>query len=125
MPRNFTLGKHFIFEASHQLPNSPCYGKCSNLHGHRYELEVAICGPINSDGWVCNFTEIKEIVKTNIIDKLDHSHLNNFFEIPTAEYIADWIYQTLETLFRQKPYKLKKIKLYETENSYVEIQATA
>lgn len=119
-----TIGKHFIFEASHQLPQEECYGKCSNVHGHRYELIVEITGKINSKGWICNFTEIKQIVNKCVIDKFDHNHLNNFFTIPTAENIALWIVKTLQDKFKDKPYSLNQVKLYETENSYALIECS-
>ncbi len=117
------LGKHFTFEASHQLPDAECYGKCSNLHGHRYELTVEMIGPIQSQGWVCDFAEIKAIVHRDIIAKLDHQHLNHFFPLPTAENIGTWIAQTLSNALAQSQYHLHKIKLYETATSYVEILA--
>ena len=68
------------------------YGKCANLHGHTYKLEVTIEGVINDDGWICNFSEVKKLVRTQVIDKYDHQHLNDFFRIPTAEKIAQKIF---------------------------------
>ena len=43
----------FTFEAAHQLPWHP--GKCRNLHGHGYRLEVTVEGPVNDDGMVLDF----------------------------------------------------------------------
>lgn len=117
------IGKHFDFEASHQLPDAPCYGKCSHLHGHRYELTVEIIGPVNEQGWVCNFTDLKQLVKIHIIDKLDHSHLNQQFALPTVENITVWIFQTLQKVFQEQPFQLHKVKLYETATSYAELSA--
>ena len=118
---HMVLGKHFEFEASHQLPSDECYGKCRNLHGHRYELEVQIRGPMDPHGWICNFSELKEIVREKIVSRLDHSHLNELFEIPTVEHVALWIFKTLDHAFREKPYTLEKVKVYETSTSYAEI----
>ena len=39
------IGKLFKFEAAHRLPNHP--GKCKNLHGHSYKLEVVVNGEVN------------------------------------------------------------------------------
>lgn len=116
------IGKHFEFEASHQLPEAECYGKCSNLHGHRYELQVEVSGDINSYGWICNFSDVKEVVKRLVINKLDHQHLNQFFDLPTAEHIAVWIYKQIEEEIKEKDYTLERVKLYETSNSYAEIR---
>ena len=40
------IGKHFTFDASHQLPCNPIYGKCQSLHGHTYHLTVEVEGEI-------------------------------------------------------------------------------
>ncbi|NLL72986.1 MAG: 6-carboxytetrahydropterin synthase QueD [Clostridiales bacterium] len=115
------VGRHFEFEASHSLPEEGIYGKCSNLHGHRYELEVEVEGQIQKEGWVCNFTEIKQIVNDAIIEKFDHAHLNDFFEIPTVENMARYIFDELSKLFGENEYELSKIRLYETSKCYAEI----
>lgn len=121
MDMRLILGKQFNFEASHQLPNEPCYGQCSHLHGHRYELTVEIIGTVNEQGWVCNFAELKQIVHTHIISQLDHSHLNQKFLLPTVENIVIWIFETLDHALQNQTYQLHKIKLYETATSYAEL----
>lgn len=119
------IAKHFEFEASHQLPNEECYGKCRNLHGHRYQLEVRIDGKVNEKGWVCNFSDIKKIVKERVIDKLDHSHLNDRIDLPTAENILLWIKKEIKPYLwsneGEERYYLHSLKLYETSNSYAEL----
>lgn len=115
------IGRKFIFEAAHRLPNNMIYGQCSNLHGHRYELFVEIKGIVNEDGWICNFKDIKSIVQDKIIDKFDHACLNDFLEIPTAENILLWIFDELKNLGKDKNYKLNKLELYETEKCYAKI----
>lgn len=115
------IGKTFEFEACHNLPDNDVYGKCSNKHGHRYELMVEVFGNINELGWVCNYAEIKDIVKSEVIKKYDHVDLNEFFEIPTAENIILEIVSILKNAFKNKPYQLSKVRLYETRTSYAEI----
>lgn len=119
------IGKHFTFDASHQLPCNPIYGKCQNLHGHTYHLTVEIEGEINQEGWICNFSEVKEKVKELVIDVFDHKHLNDFFDLPTAEVIAKSIFEVLSNSFvkEEKPFQLSKIILYETPTSYCEVTA--
>lgn len=125
MNNRMILGKQFEFEASHVLPNKEEYGKCRNLHGHTYKLTVEISGVLDiSMGWIMNFKDLKAIVNKVVIDKYDHQHLNNFFEIPTAEVIvlkiADDINRELIKFNRlnQTNILLNKLKLYETSNSY-------
>lgn len=117
------IGKHFTFDASHQLPCNPIYGKCQNLHGHTYHLTVEIEGEINPEGWICNFSEVKEAVKELVIDRFDHHHVNDYFEIPTAENIAIDIFSVLSSWIKNesKSYQLSKIILYETPTSYCEV----
>ena len=117
-----TIGKHFEFEASHQLPDQECYGKCRHLHGHRYQLEVEITGDIDQRGWICDFADLKRMVRGLVIDKFDHQHLNDWFEIPTAENIAIWIFHTLQQALAQSSYRLWRVRLYETSNSYAEVR---
>lgn len=115
------IGRHFEFEACHQLPEAPQYGKCSNLHGHRYELEVVVKGEVNREGWICDFSEVKGIVNEAIINLFDHADLNVYFEIPTAENILQFIYTKLSEAFLHKPYQLSRLKLYETRKCFVEL----
>lgn len=114
-------GRHFEFEASHKLPDEEIYGVCNNLHGHRYELDIEITGEIGKEGWICNFSEIKKIVQTCVLDKFDHAYLNNFFDIPTAENIVVYIDEVLSKELDSKSYQVSRIRLHETSKCYVEI----
>lgn len=91
------IRKQFAFEAAHVLPHHP--GKCSRLHGHSYRLDVAVAGPLQPDGpaagMVVDFDELARIVRTAVIDALDHRHLNDTIENPTSENIVVWIWRRL------------------------------
>lgn len=100
----------FRFAASHFL--TKYHGKCENLHGHNYKIIVTIEGPVKEDGMVLDFKEIKTIVKSQVIDKVDHTHLNDLLENPSAENLAVWIWQELKEPLPQ----LKKIEVYETDD---------
>jgi 6-pyruvoyltetrahydropterin/6-carboxytetrahydropterin synthase len=114
------IGKHFEWEASHKLPNEEVYGKCKNLHGHTYKLTVEVKGKLTDLGWVMNFSELKNIVNELVIDKYDHKHLNDFFDLPTAENILTIIVKDLQhALSTSTDIELYSITLYETSNSYV------
>jgi len=115
------IGKSFTFDSSHQLPDEECYGKCKNLHGHTYTLVVAVEGLINDKGWVINFSDIKKIINNNIIEVLDHNHLNNLIELPTAENILIWVKQRIAHKIQDLGIKLYSLKLWETPTSYAEM----
>ncbi len=115
------IGKSFEFEASHKLPDDAIYGNCRKLHGHRYELMVEILGNINEYGWVCNFQTLKNIVNEVVINKYDHSYLNDFFEIPTVEIIVLNIYYDLLNAVKDEAFEMHKVRLFETRTSYAEI----
>jgi len=114
------IGKIFAFEAAHQL-NGEIYGKCQNLHGHRYELTIEVEGEIDQFGWVCDFAEIEEIARKSIIEKFDHQNLNDYFKVSTVENIARFIFETLDGELKSKQYRLSKVLLYETADSYAEV----
>ena len=70
------------------------------MHGHSYRLDVAVRGPIQTDGpargMIEDFDTIKRIVDREIIHALDHFTLNDLIENPTAERIVMWVWQHLE-----------------------------
>jgi len=71
------LTKEFKFEMAHALLGYD--GPCKNIHGHSYYLYVTVRGNTifnnnsSQNGMVMDFTELKEIVKTEITDRLDHA----------------------------------------------------
>lgn len=73
------ISKTFTFDAAHQLPNH--IGKCKNLHGHTYRLEVIVCGEIredngsSSEGMILDFGILKGEVKSAFLDAWDHAFL--------------------------------------------------
>lgn len=106
------VSKEFTFDAAHFL--TKYHGKCENLHGHTYRLRVTVRGEIQEDGMVVDFLELKKIVKEKILDKFDHRNLNDFFENPTAELAAKFIWDELKPELN-----LYEVVLWETENSFV------
>ena len=116
-----TVTKHFGFEACHHLPYYE--GACHNVHGHSYKLDVTVEGQIIKDGpkqgMIIDFKDLKKIVKENVVDKLDHSDLNEFYANPTAELmVTDIAYSIMQKL--PKEVYLVSVKLWETEDSYAE-----
>ena len=124
------------FNAAHRLfnpnwsdeKNEQIFGKCANKkwHGHNYTLFVTVEGTVNPDtGYVIDLKVLSDIIKNRIVDKMDHKNLNlevDFMKdtITTAENIAIKIYEELDSDIQSTGNNLYSVKLYETENNYVE-----
>ena len=101
---------------------------CSNPngHGHNYILEVTVGGEVDPEtAFVLNLKELKDIVQTSLISKVDHKNLNldvDFMKgiIPSTENIVIQIWNIIKPLIDNGQRKLHSIKLQETENNYVE-----
>jgi 6-pyruvoyltetrahydropterin/6-carboxytetrahydropterin synthase len=123
------------FNAAHKLfnanwseeQNDAVFGKCANQnwHGHNYVLFVTIKGTPNPDtGFIMNVKELSRIIKTHVVDKLDHKNLNIDVDFipkdmfPSTENLAMLIWKQLEPHIRGC--QLHAVKLYETENIYAE-----
>ena len=71
------LTKSFTFELAHALINYE--GKCKNIHGHSYKLEVTVIGNPKAtdghpqDGLIIDFGDLKKIVNASVINIYDHS----------------------------------------------------
>jgi 6-pyruvoyltetrahydropterin/6-carboxytetrahydropterin synthase len=116
------IAKCFEFEASHQLPDEDCYGKCKFLHGHTYKLIVEVQGTVDDKGWIMNFRDLKEIVNRSVLKRYDHAHLNDYFEISTAENIALKIFEDLSIALNNGSTRLFAVELWETSNSYARVE---
>jgi len=119
---DFRICKEFTFEASHQLPNHK--GKCKNLHGHSYRVQVELSGEINliegasDEGMIMDFGDLSNIVKTEVLDRFDHHHLNDLIvNVPTAEILAMMIFKIL----RRRTSKVSRVRVYETAAAYAEV----
>ncbi len=134
--------KEFDFEMAHALD---CHdGKCHNIHGHTYGLSVTFIGePIDApgmpkDGMVIDFSDIKKIVKHNVVDVFDHALVlrdNSRFlgtlnkDInprlilvpyqPTAEKVLEHMIEIIQSHMPDNM-KLHSALLRETKSSYAE-----
>lgn len=98
-PRTGTMRitKRFRFDAAHWLPRVPETHKCRRLHGHTYEVELALEGALDGErGWVADYGTVSAAFKP-LLDELDHHCLNEIegLENPTAENLAVWIHARL------------------------------
>lgn len=124
------------FSASHRCYN-PSISEAENLelygesaashgHGHNYILEVTIDGePDPVTGMIFDLKRMKDIINREVIDEMDHRHLNYevkpFDEVvPTPENITRVIWRRLEPELRMPNARLHRIRLFETEDLYVE-----
>ncbi|WP_273392954.1 6-carboxytetrahydropterin synthase QueD [Actinobacillus porcinus] len=135
----FKVSKEFSFDMAHILDGHD--GKCQNLHGHTYKLQVEVSGDLVADGakkgMVVDFTDVKRIVKATILDPMDHAFIydttsereckiaallnelnSKTFGIPvrtTAEEMARFMFNRLKD---QLP--ISAIRLWETPTSFCE-----
>lgn len=124
------------FNAAHKLArtdwsqdkNNEVFGKCANpnWHGHNYQLYVTVKGEVNPEtGFLVDLKWLKQLIHTHIIEKVDHRNLNldvDFMrdKLASTENLAMAIWHILDPLLHEVGVQLHCIKLYETENNYVE-----
>ena len=141
---NIRITKKFSFETGHALFGYD--GKCRNVHGHSYKLSVTVIGNPISDashvkfGMVIDFTDLKKIVKEEIVDVFDHATVfnKNTPHVELAEELSSRGHNVLlvnyqptsemmvidfaEKIMVRLPttVKLHSLKLQETDSSYAE-----
>jgi len=127
-----TLTRRYSFSASHRLhsgqlneaENQRLYGKCNNPfgHGHNYEVEVTLAGPINpATGMIANLAELDTFVQQHVLADFDHRYLNEEVPafgkvVPTTENLCIEIYNRLKTF---PGARLERVRIEETsKNSF-------
>jgi len=109
------------FSSSHQLRNYK--GKCENLHGHNFLIEVMVEGrKLDPEiEYLIDFKVLKEMLN-EIITTLDHIHLNNFPPFdkinPSSENLAMYIYKEMEKrLSSYEDIRLSYVSVAESDSS--------
>ncbi|MDD6909591.1 6-carboxytetrahydropterin synthase QueD [Actinobacillus minor] len=136
----FKIAKEFSFDMAHMLNGHD--GKCQNLHGHTYKLQVEVTGNLHLEGakrgMVMDYSDLKALVKQHILDPMDHAFIydlqsdketkvaqllmdldSKVYGIPsrtTAEEMAKYMFEKLANV--GLPVSL--IRLWETPTSYCE-----
>ncbi|WP_055436306.1 6-carboxytetrahydropterin synthase [Lacinutrix algicola] len=145
---NIRITKLFSFETGHALYGYD--GKCKNVHGHSYKLSVTVFGQPISDstnvkfGMVIDFTDLKKIVKEEIVNVFDHAtvfnkntpHVELAKELqdrghnvllvdyqPTSEMMVIDFAKKIKNRLPEN-IQLHSLKLQETDSSYAEWYAS-
>jgi 6-pyruvoyltetrahydropterin/6-carboxytetrahydropterin synthase len=95
---NVELRKTFQFEAAHLLPHLPESHKCRRLHGHSFQVELAVAGPCDPRlGWLMDYADVSDAFRP-VWEQLDHRYLNDIagLENPTSENLAAWIWSRVK-----------------------------
>ncbi len=100
------------FSAAHRLPHYD--GPCHHLHGHTWKTVFIIEGPVNQDGMVCDFKVIKKLLDSFLPD---HQFLNDLLENPTAENLAQYLFDHIAPALAEKGLALKTLEVWESENA--------
>ena len=119
-----SITKKLVFDSAHYITDHE--GKCKNLHGGRYDIEIKVKGRIDPmTGFVIDYSLIKNITKNLIINKFDHKTLNltcpELAWRSSTEFLSVFIWEELIEFLPN----LKKIKIYETETSFCEYEGVS
>ena len=114
----FEVCVEHTFAAAHALRNYR--GKCENLHGHNYRVQVAIEGEeVDANGLLYDFADLKRSLRATS-EYLDHRNLNElkpFDEVnPSAENIAKFIYDEMQKSTTAA--SIAYVRVWETDTSY-------
>jgi len=113
----FEVFVEHTFAAAHLLRNYN--GKCENLHGHNYKVQVAVEGPqLDANGLLLDFVELKKRLRA-ASEYLDHQFINErkpFDEInPSAENIARYFYDEIQRGLSNA--RVAYVRIWETDTS--------
>jgi 6-pyruvoyltetrahydropterin/6-carboxytetrahydropterin synthase len=114
----FEITVEETFAAGHALRQYR--GKCENVHGHNYRVQVTLQGPeLNPIGLLVDFVEVKKLLQS-VVDRLDHQFLNDLapFDVlnPSAENMAKYFYEQIRAGIAV-PVKVGQVKIWETETT--------
>jgi 6-pyruvoyltetrahydropterin/6-carboxytetrahydropterin synthase len=136
-PTTVLVGRRESFNAAHQLcdpglsdeENRRLFGKCANLHGHNYVLEVVVAGEVDqATGYVFDLKRLADVIGRQVIREVDHRNLNTDVswlkgQIPTSENLARAIWDRLEPELPAG--LLRTVRVFETDKNWAEVGAQA
>lgn len=141
------ITRRLEFDAGHRIPDHK--SQCRHLHGHRYAIEITLGGDIirqagnAANGMVMDFSEVKALAKTHLVDLWDHAFLAFAGDtaiveflgtlpghktvildcVPTAENLAEKAFAILDEVYRDSfgnHLHLERVRLYETPNCWAD-----
>jgi 6-pyruvoyltetrahydropterin/6-carboxytetrahydropterin synthase len=127
------VGRRESFNAAHQLcdpdlsdeENRRLFGKCTNLHGHNYVLEVVVAGEVDqASGYVLDLKALAGVIGRQVIRDVDHRNLNTDVpwlkgRIPTAENLAQAFWERLRPELPDG--LLRSVRVWETDKNWAEV----
>jgi 6-pyruvoyltetrahydropterin/6-carboxytetrahydropterin synthase len=127
------VGRRESFNAAHQLcdpdlsddENRRRFGKCANLHGHNYVLEVVVTGEIDqATGYVLDLKRLSDVITRRVIQDVDHRNLNTDVSwlkgcVPTAENLAQAFWERLRPELPDG--LLRSVRVWETDKNWAEV----
>jgi 6-pyruvoyltetrahydropterin/6-carboxytetrahydropterin synthase len=127
------VGRRESFNAAHQLrdpglseaENQRLYGKCVNLHGHNYVLEVVVAGEIDqTTGYVVDLKQLSDVMSKRILEDVDHHNLNTDIPwleglMPTAENLALAFWERIRSELPAG--SLRSVRVCETDKNWAEV----
>jgi 6-pyruvoyltetrahydropterin/6-carboxytetrahydropterin synthase len=131
------VGRRETFNAAHQLcdpdlsdeENRRLFGKCANLHGHNYVLEVVVAGEVDEvSGYVMDLKVLADVISTQVIRDVDHRNLNTDVpwlkgRVPTTENLAQAFWDRLRPELPDG--LLRSVRLWETDKNWAEVGGQA
>jgi 6-pyruvoyltetrahydropterin/6-carboxytetrahydropterin synthase len=132
-PLTASVSRRESFNAAHQLrqpdlsddENQRLFGKCVNLHGHNYVVQVVLTGKIDdATGFVWDLKQLSVVMHRQIIQDVDHRNLNTDVPwlkgcIPTTENLALAFWERLESELPER--LLRSVRVFETDNNWAEV----
>jgi len=132
-PMTVLVSRRESFNAAHQLrdprlsddENRRLFGKCMNLHGHNYVLDVVVSGEIDdASGYVVDLKRLSDVMCRQIIHDVDHRNLNTDVpwlegRIPTAENLALIFWERLRPELPEG--LLRSVRVWETDKNWAEV----
>jgi 6-pyruvoyltetrahydropterin/6-carboxytetrahydropterin synthase len=127
------VSRRETFNAAHQLvdpalsdeENERIFGKCANVHGHNYVLEVVVAGRVDeATGYVFDLKELSDVISRRVIQDVDHRNLNTDVpwlagRIPTAENLAVAFWERIGSELPEGT--LRSLRLWETDKNWVAV----
>jgi 6-pyruvoyltetrahydropterin/6-carboxytetrahydropterin synthase len=115
----FEISVEHTFAAGHALREYQ--GKCENVHGHNYKVQVTIAGnKLNAAGLLMDFVELRAEIK-GLVEKLDHRFLNDippFDQLnPSAENLAKYICDGIEPQVQNQGLQVHSVTVWETDTT--------